>query len=35
VELDGLRLPERTTMVSLVDDGASHFVRLVLGMEPE
>jgi cyclic beta-1,2-glucan synthetase len=34
VELDGLRLPGRTTMVSLVDDGAAHFVRLVLGNQP-
>ena len=34
VELDGLRLAGRPTTISLVDDGAAHFVRLVLGRQP-
>jgi cyclic beta-1,2-glucan synthetase len=34
VELDGLRLAGGATTVSLVDDGAAHFVRLVLGRQP-
>ena len=34
VELDGLRLPGCPTTISLVDDGAAHFLRLVLGRQP-
>ena len=34
VELDGLRLAGCPTTISLVDDGAAHFVRLVLGRQP-